>query len=137
MSITVSYNKNVGVHYVYETEYVFDPEKNKKVQRSRCIGHLDPVTQEIVPNGKRGRPRIDPEKAKEEAEEAKKKAAEEASQTASSYSITDKDFAALLASVQHIDRTLTQLIRNLRKLSERMDPAPSARKTEAEDLEEN
>lgn len=57
MSITRSYNKHTGRYYAYETSYEWDETKQKNVQKKRCIGQYDPVTDEIIPNGKRGRPR--------------------------------------------------------------------------------
>ena len=57
MSITRSYNKHTGTYYAYETTYVWDETQQKNVQRKRCIGQFDPETDEIIPNGKRGRPR--------------------------------------------------------------------------------
>ncbi len=57
MSTTVSYNKYTGIYYAYNTEYVWDEAKQKKVQRKRCIGHIDQETGEVVPNGAPGRPR--------------------------------------------------------------------------------
>lgn len=57
MSITRSYNKHTGTYYAYETSYVWDEAKQKKVQRKQCIGQFDPDTDEVIPNGKRGRPR--------------------------------------------------------------------------------
>lgn len=56
MSITKSYNKHNGVYYAYDTQYVWNEKLQKKVQQKKCIGKYDPVTGEIVPNGKRGRP---------------------------------------------------------------------------------
>ena len=57
MSITRSYNKHTGTYYAYETTYVWDATKQKNVQKKRCIGQFDPETDEIIPNGRRGRPR--------------------------------------------------------------------------------
>lgn len=56
MSITKSYNKQNDTYYAYETEYVYDEAKQRKVQKRRCIGKYDPVTKEIIPTAKRGRP---------------------------------------------------------------------------------
>lgn len=58
MSITKSYNKQTGIYYAYETTYEWSDEKQKKVQRKRCIGQFDPETGEVIPNGKVGRPSI-------------------------------------------------------------------------------
>lgn len=57
MSITRSYNKHTDTYYAYETSYVWDEARQKKVQRKQCIGQFDPDTNEVIPNGKRGRPR--------------------------------------------------------------------------------
>lgn len=56
MSITKSYNKKTNTYYAYETTYEWSDEKQKKVQRKRCVGKFDPTTGAIVPNGKVGRP---------------------------------------------------------------------------------
>lgn len=56
MSITKSFNKHNGTYYAYETTYVWDETLQKKRQKKQCIGKFDPETNEIIPNGKRGRP---------------------------------------------------------------------------------
>mgnify|MGYP007070196153 CR=1 FL=1 len=63
MSITKSYNKQTGIYYAYETTYEWSDEKQKKVQRKRCIGQFDPETGEVIPNGKVGRPSIKKQKS--------------------------------------------------------------------------
>ena len=57
MSITRSYNKHTDTYYAYDTTYIWDEKAQKKVQKKRCIGKIDPETDEVIPNGKRGRPR--------------------------------------------------------------------------------
>ncbi len=52
MSITKSYNKQTDTYYAYETTYEWSDEKQKKVQRKRCIGKFDPDTGKVIPNGK-------------------------------------------------------------------------------------
>lgn len=61
MSITKSYNKHNNTYYAYDTTKEFDSERNKYVQRKRCIGHFDPNTGNIVPNKKVGRPSNSPD----------------------------------------------------------------------------
>ena len=56
MAITKSFNKHNQTYYVYDTSYVWNEEKQKKVQKRRCIGKWDPVQEKILPTGKRGRP---------------------------------------------------------------------------------
>lgn len=58
MSITKSYNKQTGIYYAYETTYEWSDEKQKKVQRKRCVGQFDPETGKVIPNGKVGRPSL-------------------------------------------------------------------------------
>jgi len=58
MTITKSYNRQNGVYYAYETTYEWSEEKQKKVQRKHCIGQFDPITGDVVPNGKIGRPSL-------------------------------------------------------------------------------
>jgi hypothetical protein len=55
MSITRSLNKHNGIYYAYETTYEWNEEKQKKVQKKRCIGQFVPGTDEIIPNGPRGK----------------------------------------------------------------------------------
>ena len=55
MSITKSYNRRLNITYVYDTTYVWSEERKRKVQKRKCIGHVDPVTGETKPNGKVGR----------------------------------------------------------------------------------
>ena len=57
---TRSYNKRMNVWYAYEVEYVWDELKQKKIQKRRCVGKIDPVTDQVIPNGKRGPARITP-----------------------------------------------------------------------------
>ncbi|MBR1708354.1 MAG: hypothetical protein IJ719_05950 [Clostridia bacterium] len=54
MSITRAYNRRTGVYYAYDVQYVWNEEAQKKLPVRKCIGKFDPVTNEIIPNGKRG-----------------------------------------------------------------------------------
>ena len=56
MSITKSYNHQTNTTYAYETTYEWSDEKQRKIQKKKCIGQFDPVTGAIIPNGRRGRP---------------------------------------------------------------------------------
>lgn len=58
MSSTVkSYDRRTGVTYIYESHSFWDPVKKRPSAHRHCIGKLDPVTGEIVPTGRPGRPR--------------------------------------------------------------------------------
>ena len=55
MSITKSYNKHTNTYYAYDTTYIWNEDKQKKVQKKVCIGHYDKEGN-IIPNARRGRP---------------------------------------------------------------------------------
>ncbi len=59
MSVCIvrSYDKKTGVTYVYKSESSWDPVTKMPRPKRTCIGKIDPVTGEIVPTGKRGRPK--------------------------------------------------------------------------------
>ncbi len=57
MAIIKQYHKDTNTTYVYESISFWDPEKKQSRSKRRVIGKLDPVTGEIIPTGKRGRPR--------------------------------------------------------------------------------
>ena len=61
MAITKSFNRRTNTWYAYETSYVWDEARQKKVQKRKCIGKFDPETNQIVKNGPRGRPQLTPE----------------------------------------------------------------------------
>lgn len=46
-------NKN-GTTYIYENVSYWDKKTKKPKSKRRCIGHLDPETGEVQPNGRRG-----------------------------------------------------------------------------------
>ena len=64
--IVKAYDKKTGNTYLYESVSRWDPEKKRPSPLRRCIGKLDPVTGQLVPTGKRGRPK----KAKPDAGES-------------------------------------------------------------------
>ena len=55
MSITRSYNKYNNTYYVYDTQYVWSEEKQKKVPKRTCIGKWDEETNQVIPTGSEGR----------------------------------------------------------------------------------
>ena len=54
MSITKSYNKHNDTYYAYDTQYVWDESKKRRVQQKRCIGKFD-FEGNVIQNGSRGR----------------------------------------------------------------------------------
>lgn len=112
MSITISYNKHNDTHYAYETTYEWDEEKQKKVQRRRCIGHLDKVTGEIVPNVPRG-------------------------QTRPVLSKTEMDLTALTASMYRIEKILIALAKNFQRMSDDINQIESKARKQWPELNES
>lgn len=56
-SIIKKLNKQTGITYVYESESYWDKEKQQPRSKRKLIGKIDPDTGEIVPTGKKGRPK--------------------------------------------------------------------------------
>ena len=54
-NIVYYHNKKNGVTYAYESIPYWDKEKKQGRSKRKCIGHVDPMTGEIVPNQKRSR----------------------------------------------------------------------------------
>ena len=65
MSITRSFSKRSQVYYAYDTQYIWDETTQKKIQVKKCIGKFDPITGELIPNGKRGRKPLYTKEARE------------------------------------------------------------------------
>ena len=57
MSIIHQYDNRVGVTYVYNVEDTYDNATGQTRSRRKLIGKLDQETNEVIPTGKRGRPR--------------------------------------------------------------------------------
>lgn len=100
MSITKSYNKQTDTYYAYETTYEWSDEKQKRVQRKRCIGKFDPDTGMVTPNGKVGRP----SHPKQSGVPAKSAASEK-----KTHSIQPGDAEKLTARLTKIEGTLQAL----------------------------
>lgn len=60
MAIVKSYNKERDVTYVYDSYSYWDKEKKQPRSKRKLIGKIDPVTGEVVPTGRRGRPKSSP-----------------------------------------------------------------------------
>lgn len=57
MGLVKGYNKHSGITYVYEQTSTWNPELGRPDNVRKLVGKIDPVTGEIVPTGKRGRPK--------------------------------------------------------------------------------
>ncbi len=95
MSVSKAYNHKSGIYYAYKTSYEWSDEKQKKVAVRKCIGHFDPVTGDVVPNGKRGRKPVYSRKEHSETAPINGSAVVE-------QAITNNDFEYLAAMFQKI-----------------------------------
>lgn len=104
MTITKSYNKHTNTWYAYDTTYVFDETKNKKVQKRKCIGKYDPVTDSIIDTGRRGRPQrvVDPQSVK----------------TSNSAVLSSSEIEAILKKIGSIEKGITELQSEVRELKD-------------------
>ena len=59
MSIVKSYSKQNNTTYFYEQDYKWNPKTKRPEGTRKLIGKLDPVTGQMIPTGKRGRPKKD------------------------------------------------------------------------------
>lgn len=57
MAIIKQFDKRTGIVYAYESISYYVPELRQSRSKRRLIGRVDPQSGEIVPTGKRGRPR--------------------------------------------------------------------------------
>jgi len=53
-------SKQTGITYAYESVSYWDKEKQQSRPKRKCIGRLDPVTNEIIPTRKRGVSEVEP-----------------------------------------------------------------------------
>jgi hypothetical protein len=63
-TIVYQTNKKTGVTYAYESTSYWDKEKQQSRAKRTCIGRLDPVTKQIVPNRPRKKPVVSEGRAK-------------------------------------------------------------------------
>ena len=68
MSIVKLKDKRTGTTYVYESESYWDKEKQQPRSKRKLIGKIDKETGDIIPTGKRGRPKNAEEQAEPGAE---------------------------------------------------------------------
>lgn len=115
-----SYNRRMNVWYVYEVDYVWDEAKQKKVQKRRCIGKIDPETNQVIPNGKRGPARVVPNVSGQSDGSSGSQCSKSKSQRPGSSSslLSRRKFEAKL---QKLSRTIKDLSEQLEIISHDLD----------------
>ena len=71
MSIVKSYSKQNDTTYFYEQDYKWNPVTKRPEGTRKLIGKLDPKTGEMVPTGKRGRPKKESDAQAADKEDAR------------------------------------------------------------------
>src|SRR5665647_2659577 len=59
-AIVYQTSKQTGITYAYESVSYWDKEKQQSRAKRKCIGRVDPVTNEIIPTRKRGASAVEP-----------------------------------------------------------------------------
>ena len=113
-----SYNRRMNVWYVYEVDYVWDEAKQKKVQRRKCVGKIDPETDQVIPNGKRGPARVTPGDSSQSAAGSLPEPESRVKRAASSSLLTGRKFKA---KAQKLSRTLKDLSEQLAVIAQDLD----------------
>ncbi len=106
MAVNKCYNKYSDTYYAYEITYEWDEAQQKKVRHKRCVGHFDPVTGELVPNGTKGKRQPDKVSAgttQEKAQpDARKKEGLDPSELKEIAVLIDQFVAALAKNCQNL-----------------------------------
>ncbi len=119
MAIIKQYHKDTDTTYVYESISYWDPEKKQSRSKRRVIGKLDPITGEVIPTGKRGRPR----KQKEASDDSHTPVPESADPTQQAtireQQITISTLQQQIAGLQEENLRLRKMIAKADRLAEK------------------
>lgn len=117
MAIIKQYHKDTDTTYVYESISYWDPEKKQSRSKRRVIGKLDPVTGEIIPTGKRGRPRKQKTEKEKTQDNQLLSADPELQDTIRKQQITISTLQQQIADLQEANQHLRKIIAKADSLS--------------------
>ena len=101
--------------YVLDAERIYDPEKKQtRYVHRRLIGKVDPSSGEVIPTGKRGRPRKNP--APESAQDEQTKVTESNGQAIIKLNAKIEQLEHELAESQKQIRTMNSIMQSIRRL---------------------
>lgn len=119
MAIIKQYHKDTDTTYVYESISYWDPEKKQSRSKRRVIGKLDPITGEVIPTGKRGRPRKQKD-ASDDSHSPVQESADPALQTTiREQQITISTLQQQIAGLQEENLRLRKMIAKADRLAEK------------------
>lgn len=104
MSITKSYNKKTDTYYAYDTVYVWDESKQKKVPKRKCVGQYDPETWEVIPNSRRGRPSHN-----SKAETIKPNILQKTSHHSGDNRLVERELTQMISTLESIESSISAL----------------------------
>ena len=111
MAIIHQYHKDTDTTYVYESESYWVPELGQSRSRRKCIGKIDPATGEIVPCGKRGPKKKQPEDGGEQV------SASEYTKLRGQYEQSQTEATKLRLSLTEMEKELSDLRRQNQRMA--------------------
>lgn len=114
MALIRQYRKATNTTYVYDAECKYDPEKKQTTYvHRRLVGKIDPITNEMIPTGKPGRPR---KKSTNVQEDHESKKAEDIDHTIKEYQDSIAQLRHELDEEKRRNARMAKIIQSMRKL---------------------
>ena len=115
MALIRQYRKATDTVYVLDAERIYDPEKKQtRYVHRRLIGKVDPSTGEVIPTGKRGRPRKDP--AAKNAQDEQEKVTASNGQTIAELTARIEQLQQELEASQEQIRSMNSIMQSIQRL---------------------
>ena len=111
MAIVQQYRKDTDTTYVYESESYWVPELKQSRSRRKLLGKLDPATGEIIPCGKRGPKKKNPEAGEEQV------SASEYTKLWGQYEQSQTEAMKLRLSLTEMEKELSDLRRQNQRMA--------------------
>ena len=115
MALIRQYRKATDTVYVLDAERIYDPEKKQtRYVHRRLIGKVDPSSGEVIPTGKRGRPRKDP--AAKNAQDEQEKVTASNGQTIAELTARIEQLQQELEASQEQIRSMNSIMQSIQRL---------------------
>ena len=111
MAIVQQYRKDTDTTYVYESESYWVPELKQSRSRRKLLGKLDSATGEIIPCGKRGPKKKNPEASEEQV------SASEYTKLRGQYEQSQTEAMKLRLSLTEMEKELSDLRRQNQRMA--------------------
>lgn len=115
MALIRQYRKATDTVYVLDAERIYDPEKKQtRYVHRRLIGKVDPSSGEVIPTGKRGRPRKNP--AAKNAQDEQEKVTASNGQTIAELTARIEQLQQELEASQEQIRSMNSIMQSIQRL---------------------